>query len=205
MSNIEVEARALLSLDQRQEVLAYMQNLGQLQEIARVSIDFSGENRTHSIALRVNDGRRELVAKTGGLADSVRREAPIKIDPQTTVEQALSCLAIMGHTQAMVSLRRMFVVRTNTLEYSVRDVLDQTSHQRVATLLDIEALNVAAGAEETAITKVYAACNALHLTPLTKQAWKAWVAEIYQNVDVPFENNPTNAAALVRSIAWFTF
>src|SRR5687767_12224150 len=116
MSDIEVEARTLLTPGQREEMLAYMHTLGEVQEIERVMIDFSGENRKRTIALRVNSGRQQLVAKTGGLTDTVRQEARISIDPADSLEQTLNCLAIMGYTHGMLSLRRMFVVKAERLE-----------------------------------------------------------------------------------------
>jgi len=204
MSDIEVEARALLSPAQRESMLDYMRTLGEVQEISRVMIDFSGEDRERTVALRVNNGRQQLIAKTGSLTDTVRTEAMVPVEAQNSLEQTLNYLAVMGYSQGMLSLRHMFVVKTGELEYSVRDVLAHNTLERVSTLLDIEALNVAEGDEQAAKQRVYVAFAAHELSPLSEIEWTQWVRETYEQVDRPFENSPGSARSLASSLTNFT-
>jgi hypothetical protein len=67
MPNIEIEARTVLSLPERESILAYMDTLGEIKKIRRVMIDFSGIDRTRTVVLRVNNGQQSLVTKTGVL------------------------------------------------------------------------------------------------------------------------------------------
>ena len=203
MSNIEIEARALLSLEKREEMLGYMHTLGEVKKINRVMIDFSGENRQRTVVLRIDNGQQQLIAKTGSLSDMVRREAQITVGPTNSLEQTLGYLEIMGYTHAMLSLRSMFVVKAERVEYSMRDVLHHDTHERVSTLIEIEALTVAEGAEEVASQEIHAALVAHDLLPLGKTDWEQWVKETYEKVDRPFGNSHENAKTLTASLIKF--
>jgi len=204
MSNIEVERRAILSPEQRSAMLDYMHTLGDVKESHRVMIDFSGENRMRTVAIRLDDGRQLLVAKTGGLADTVRRETKIETTADTPLAQTLSYLAILGYQKGMLSLRHKFDVKTPDLKYSIRDVLTHDTLEPVSTLLDIEARHVTPGSEDFAKQKVLDAFAARNLTPLSELEWTEWVKKIYEEVDRPFENTPESAQALTESLAGFT-
>ncbi|HSW66294.1 MAG TPA: hypothetical protein VLI54_04130 [Bacillota bacterium] len=203
MSTIEVEARALLLPEQRTAMLAYMHTLGPVQETNRVMFDFSGEDRSRTVTLRLNNGRQELVAKTGKLTDGVRREAKVLLNAKNTLEQALSYLAIMGHTAGMLSLRKVYAVKADGLEYSMRDILRGGSLERASTLLEIEALNVAEGQEQAASQKVHGAFEAQGLSPLSGPQWEQWVRDTYQNVDQSFENTPESVQQVVQALGSF--
>jgi len=196
---IEVEARTVLSRQQRDDMLAYMRTLGPLHEIDRVMMDFSGHDRTRTVMLRVNNGVQELVAKTGALADDVRHEASLKFAPESTFGEALSYLNIMGYSQALVFLRKMFVV-TSGVEYSLRDILAPDTKLRMSTLLEIEARSVQAGQEAAAREQVHKVLVTHNLTALDKPGWEHWVADTHRQSSILFEYSPENAAALAESL-----
>jgi hypothetical protein len=201
MSHIEVEARALLSSDQREKMLAYMHMLGEVSTVKRVMIDYSGANRERTVVLRINNGAQSLVAKTGKLADTVRQEAEVIIASEQSLEDTLSYLAIIGHTQAMISMRTLFVIRHEGLEYSVRDVLDQDTLERVSTLLDIEAMDTQKGSEAAAQHAVEEAFAKHDLSPLSATEWEQWVDDTYKQVDRTFVYSPEQARSLAILLA----
>jgi hypothetical protein len=196
---IEVESRVLLSSEQRDDMLSFMSTLGEVKTISRVMVDFSGKDRSRTVVLRVNNGTLELVAKTGKLSDVVRHEAQLWLSSSVSLENALHWLAIMGYTEAMVSLRKMFVVRTKELEYSLRDVLAQDL-RRASTLLEVEVLNVKNGTEQAAVAKVNNALRVHGLIPLSAKEWEGWVKRTYDEVDQPFKYSPEAVKALSTSL-----
>ncbi|HEY2004621.1 MAG TPA: hypothetical protein VGH44_05920 [Candidatus Saccharimonadia bacterium] len=196
MSKIEIEARAILSAAQRNATLDRMQALGSVQKITRVMIDFSGEDRHRTVTLRINDGLQELVAKSGGLADNARQEVLLHLVPESSLEASLHYFALMGYTDAMISLRRMYVVQSDEFEYSLRDVLSLSDYSRISTLFDLEALKVPAGSEDKVMRKVDHELKAWGLEPLNKAGWKNWVREIYDHVDKPFSYSLQSASDL---------
>lgn len=200
MSKIEVESRALLSSAERATMLDHMRTLGAIRKIHRVSIDFSGEDRTRSVMLRFNNGMPELIAKSGTLTDGIRQEAPLPLAQGVSLEHCLEYMAIMGYRDAMVCLRKMFVTKTSDFEYSLRDVLAYDTHARVSTLFDLEALGVIKGKEHLAHQETRQALDALGVTPLSDRAWEQWVKETHEHADQPFHYSPANVRALVASL-----
>jgi hypothetical protein len=199
-SNIEIESRALLSVDQRGEMLRYMETLGKIEEVERTMIDFSGRDRGRTVVVRVNNGVQELVAKSGKLTDSIRQETRLQLPIETPLEQTLSYLAIMGYGDAIVSVRKMFTVQTADLEYSIRDILSSSTGTRVSTLFEIEALHVTEVDKQAALAKVKKAFGVHGIEPLSKDEWRRWVEETQEHVDRSFAYSPEAANALAQSL-----
>jgi hypothetical protein len=197
---IEVEGRALLSTEQRDRMLVFMKTLGEIKTISRAMVDFSGMNRTRTVVLRMNNGALELVAKTGKLSDTVRNEVQLSLSPNTPLEYALHWLAIMGYTEAMVSLRKLYVVRNGELEYSLRDILTR-DFRRASTLLEVEVVNVKDGAEQAAVTKANSTLQSHSLISLGTEEWEGWVKKTYDEVDQPFTYSHEMAKTLAISLS----
>jgi hypothetical protein len=200
MSAIEVEARALLTPLQRTTILDYMYSLGPVAEVSRVMVDFSGEARTRTVTLRANDKQLELVAKSGDLGSSARHEAVMPLTGNASLEAALSYLHIMGYTNGMVSLRRIFTVQKDGLEYALKDVLNADTMERASCLLEVEALDVGPGGEKAAGERVRHELLDQNLEPLGVKGWEQWVHQVYAAHDKPFVYSPEAAAALTESL-----
>lgn len=199
--SIEIESRSLPTARQREELLQYMHSLGPVQKVQRIMIDFSGNNRERTVTLRSNNGKQELVVKSGTLTDEIRQEAILTLDPETSLETSLQYLALMGYTEAMVSLRTMFIVATDQFEFSLRDVISPDTQTVASTLLEVEARQVIPGDEDAAAKAVHQTMKEHSLEPLDKAGWEAWVHDIYEHVDRPFHYSPDNAHTLAEQLA----
>jgi hypothetical protein len=109
----------------------------------------------------------------------------------------------MGYTQGMLSLREMFVVRTEQLEYSVRNVLRLDNLECVSTLLDVEALGVEPDGEQLAQQLISEELSRHKITALLPAEWERWVRDTYEKVDLPFENSPANVRKRLRQLEGF--
>lgn len=203
MSNIEVELRSLLSSAERDRVLKRMQEMGSVLQIIRVMVDYSGENRVRTVTLRINNGVRELVAKSGGLADNARQEAVIPLGADVPIEECLRYLYLMGYSDAMVSLRGMYVIKTPEFEYSVRDVLGLGTKDVYSTLFDLEVMNSSGETQAEDLARADRELRSLGLIPLDADGWTAWVHDVYERVDKRFHYSEVSArklASLLREL-----
>jgi hypothetical protein len=204
---IEVESRALLSIEQRAAMLGRMRPLGIVQ-IERVMIDY-GERDGETVVLRLNNGKQEIVTKDGGVSAESRRARPEYPDPWVSLADTLGVLAGRGLVEAHVSRRRLFVARAVTdltgpgswpLEYSVRDVLIPWGGYH-SSLLEVEAEGVQPGEEAAAQARTDATILALGLTLCEGADWEAWVHRIHGTVDERFVYSESAAATLGRVLS----
>ncbi len=181
-------------------MLDYMANQGEVSRVARVMIDFSGEDRQRTVTLRVDNGQQKLVTKTGKLTDGVRSEAPLALSQEQPFETSLSAMNILGYDRAKVCLRRLYVAAVGPLEYSVRDVLRASDLTYMSTLLEIEARNVHEDEVAQAQANVQNAFAFHDLTPMTAAEWESWVSKTHANADMTFTYSPENATKLADNL-----
>jgi hypothetical protein len=198
---IEVERRALLTPTQRVEMLCFMSSRPDIRKMSRVIVDFSKiEGRTETRMLRIDDGRQEVVVKSGSLTDAVRREQLPRY-PDTPLETTLGGFARAGYMSAMVGRRNMHVATVPGLNYSLRDVIpfyDPTI--TASTLLEIESARVMEGSEHLALTRLDNEFASHGLDVLTDEEFTNWVVNTYANDDQAFSYSPEAASTLAIAL-----
>lgn len=198
-SMIEVERRSVLDQVEREKILKYMSTLGQVQQFTRVMIEFSGVDRTFSAKIRINDGKAQLVAKTGSLEDESRREAEIELTD--SLEVALNFMGILGHTHASVARRIVHEVVHDGLTISLRDIIDGHSGKRRDSLFEVEAIAEDDADVPAILERLDQFLESHQLTRIEGDAWKQWVDYNHTKVDLDYTYSPEAAAELAASLA----
>jgi hypothetical protein len=202
MTNIELERRALLDNRQRDNMLKFMNSIGEIKQVKRIMIDFSGENRSRTVMIRVNNDKIEIVAKSGALADTVRVEANLQLRTETTLEEALNYMAVMGYEQADVFIRHMHIVNDGELEFSVRDVFDPRTGNHTSTLFDLEAIQIQSEEQIDEMGKKLMETFRKHnLEVLSPEKWTKWANENHQKYSLHFQYSEQNIEKLIEIIS----
>ena len=180
-------------------MLEHMASVAKLKNFSRVMIEYSEVDRSHTAKIRINDGRVELVAKSGQLEDETRREAAL--DKLDSFEDALAFMAIIGYQQAKVCIRNVFEVDSQHFNLSLRDIISGKDGLVKDSLFEVESLAEVTASNSAEIASLLDDFFKVHkLQPLAAQQWKDWVEATHSQLDIPFSYSPAQASKLANQL-----
>ncbi len=190
----EVELRAILADDDAVQTFRnYCERHGSfIQTDRRFLVDYSTflegvEHRTRDIRARSTNGRREIIAKIGGLADASRQEAGLYVEEGSTLRQLLTLMAFLGFEKGVAAIRIIHRYELNGAEVALQEVRYFNRPDDVHSYFtEIEVMTDKAGqaVAESSIRTIY---NAAGVEPVSNEGWYAYIRQLNREANGVFD------------------
>lgn len=187
----EIERRVKLTQPEMEEAMESLRKQGaSFQTRKRLIVDFSDdmETRERTVMVRVNNGKPEVVVKSGVGHAVEREEADVQV--ANGLAAALHTMALLGYVQASYGFRTMYECELDGIEYSFRVARNHADATFVGVLLEVELKRAGE------VSELDTVLQNLGLKPLTDDEFTSVIHRYHAQANGVYEHSDQQATEL---------